>query len=591
MKTLLARVPIGKTAFLNFCTMVAALLLMAGGLRAQGPGTGAIEGTVHDPSGRVVQQAAVTAVSDSTGVTRTTATNAAGGFTVPLLAPGTYTVKVREAGFADSTLAGVRVVVGETGAVDFRLAIAAVGVTVQVTADEEIAQSQSSTLGRAVGEEAIKTLPLENRNYTQILSLSPGVVVALPNAAALGRGSQNVTANGAKTTANNVQFNGVDANNLAQNSVENATEEVGVAIPAPDTIQEFKVQTANYDATYGRGVGANVDVVSKAGTNRFHGDVWEFLRNNVLNANEFFLKLEGQPRPELKQNQFGAAVGGPVWRDKTFFFVGYQGLRSVNGFGANATALLPQLTADRSAATLGAQFCPSAPGRASAAYMTHAGGAQVACNGSNINPVALALLNFKLANGQFAIPSPQVNLPTGAGQFPIGESTYVIPATYQEDQYTANLDQVVSKSNQLSARFFYAHAPTNLPFSPNAATVPGWPTNELDQNAMLVLADTQVVNPNLIHIFRFGYMRFSGDAAISNPISASAIGTVSPTGVATGVNAPGITVDGLFTIGDSGTPAQSQITNSYTFGRTRCRGRGDGTACGWGPRRSASRWR
>lgn len=562
MKTASARISVAKGAWGIW--VAAMLLLLAGALQAQGPGTGAIEGTVHDPSGRVVQNAAVSAMNDSTDVTRTAATNAAGVFTMELLSPGTYTVTVRDAGFADSTLRGVRVVVGETNAVEFRLAIATVGVTVRVAADQEIAQSQSSTLGRAVGEEAIKTLPLENRNYTQILSLSPGVSVALPNAAALGRGSQNVTANGAKTTANNVQFNGVDANNLAQNSVENATEEVGVAIPAPDTIEEFKVQTANYDATYGRGVGANVDVVSKAGTNHFHGDVWEFLRNNVLNANEFFLKLEGQSRPELKQNQFGASVGGPIWKDKTFFFGAYQGLRSVNGFGANATALLPQLTADRSAATLGAQFCPAGPGHG-AAYATNAGGVQVACNGSNINPVALALLNFKLANGQYAIPSPQVNRPVGAGQFPIGESTYAIPATYQEDQYTANVDQVLTDRNQMSARFFYAHAPTSLPFSPNAATVPGWPTNELDQNAMLVLADTQVVNPNLIHIFRFGYMRFDGKSSITNPISAAAVGTVSPTGTTAGVNAPGITVDGLFTIGDSGTPVQAQITNSYIW--------------------------
>ncbi|MGA1984609.1 MAG: carboxypeptidase-like regulatory domain-containing protein [Acidobacteriaceae bacterium] len=560
MRTARGRISVAKIAW-GIWVAAAALLLAADG-RAQGPGTGAIAGTVRDAAGLVVANAAVAAVNDSTDVTRTAATNGAGVFTMALLTPGTYTVTVRDAGFADATLSAVRVVVGETSAVDFRLAVETVGVTVRVTADEELAQSQSSTLGRAVGEEAINTLPLENRNYTQILSLSPGVAVALPNAAALGRGSQNVTANGAKTTANNVQFNGVDANNLAQNSVENATEEVGVAIPAPDTIEEFKVQTGNYDATYGRGVGANVDVVSKAGTNKLHGDVWEFLRNNVLNANEFFLKLEGQPRPELKQNQFGASVGGPVWKDKTFFFGAYQGLRSVNGFGANATALLPQLTADRSAATLGAQFCPSAQG---AAYATHAGGVQVACDGSNINPVALALLNAKLANGQFAIPSPQVDLPVSAGEFPIGESTYALPATYMEDQYTLNLDQVLTDRNQLSARFFYARAPTMLPFSPNAATVPGWPTNELDQNAMLVLADTQVVNADLVHIFRFGYMRFSGDAAIANPISAASVGTVSPTGATSGVNAPGITVDGLFTIGDSGTPAQSQITNSYIF--------------------------
>ena len=151
----------------------------------------------------------------------------------------------------------------------------------------ELAQTQSATLGRSVDNQAIQALPLANRNFTQILSLSPGVVVALPDATALGRGTQNVTANGNKTTANNIQFNGIDANNLSQNSARSDGEEVGVAVPAPDTIQEFKVQTANYDAGYGRGTGANVDLISKSGTNQFHGTVWEFVRNDIFNAKRF----------------------------------------------------------------------------------------------------------------------------------------------------------------------------------------------------------------------------------------------------------------------------------------------------------------
>ena len=544
---------------------LATALLVSTAVHAQVPGTGAIVGTVRDPSGLVVANAVVSAVKESTDTKRTTVTNATGVFTIALLSPGMYSVTVTVPGFEPSSLQDVHVVVGETRSLQIGLTIQKVGVNINVMSNAEMAQTESSTLGRAVGEEAMLSLPLENRNYTQILSLSPGVLVALPNAAALGRGSQNVAANGSKTTSNNVQFNGVDANNLAQNSIENATEEVGVAIPAPDTIQEFKVQTGNYDASYGRGNGANVDVVSKTGTNQFHGTVWEFLRNNILNANEFFNKRDGQPRPELKQNQFGAAVGGPIWRDKAFFFASYQGLRSVNGLGAKSTAILPQLTSDRSAATLGAQFCPTAPGRSSAAYLTHAGGTQVACNGSNISPVALALLNFKFANGQYAIPSPQLNLPTDPSQFPIGESTYAPPATYNEDQFTANLDYALSTRNQVSARFFYSHAPTNEPFSPNAATVPGWGTNQLDQNAMLVLADTHVIHPNLINIFRFGYMRFDGIASVIDPISSSVIGTQNPTGTSDQSPMPGLTIDGLFTIGDTGTPAQSQETNSFIW--------------------------
>jgi hypothetical protein len=544
--------------------LVLAIFAMTATIHGQVPGTGAITGTVHDPSGLLVANATVTAENASTDASRSVVTNSTGVFTMTLLSPGTYSVTVSDPGFEANTVQAVRVVVGETSTLRIALSMKKVGVNLNVTSDAEIAQEQSSTLGRAVQEEAIRALPLENRNYTQILSLSPGVIVGLPNAAALGRGSQNVTANGSKPTSTNIQFNGVDANNLAQNSVENATEEVGVAIPAPDTIQEFKVQTGNYDASYGRGNGANVDVVSKSGSNHFHGSVWEFLRNNLFNANDFFIKREGQPRPELKQNQFGATIGGPIWHDKTFFFGAYQGLRSVNGFGAKSTAILPQLTSDRSAAALGAQFCPTAPGRNSDPYLTHAGGIQVACNGSNINPVALKLLNFKFANGQYAIPSPQFNLPGDPTQFPIGVSTYSIPAYYQEDQFTANVDHKLSRMNQASARFFYSHAPTTMPFSPNAATVPGWGTDELDQNAMLVLSDTQVINPNLVNIFRFGYMRFDGMAAVADPISVSDLGTQSPTGTSLGAS-PGITIDGLFTIGDTGTPAQSQETNTFVW--------------------------
>ena len=235
---------------------------------------------------------------------------------------------------------------------------------VRVTANQQIADLESSTLGSLVDRQTIESLPLANRNFTQILGLSPGVVVDLPNAAQSGSGTQNVASNGATPTANNIQFNGVDANNLVENSAATAgTSEVGVAIPAVDTIQEFRMQTANFDAAYGRGSGANVDLVSRGGTNSFHGSAWEFVRNNIFNANDFFSKLAGQARPDLKQNQFGAAVGGPIRRDKVFFFAAYQGLTEVNGFGDEQTAILPLLTSDRSARTLGEPVLSCRPSR------------------------------------------------------------------------------------------------------------------------------------------------------------------------------------------------------------------------------------
>jgi hypothetical protein len=549
--------------------MVFSLLLSTA--LSQTPGTGAISGIVYDPQNKVIANAEVTAINDATHVSRSVNATGDGVFRVPLLSPGTYTVTVKAEGFAANTSQSIQVTVSEITSLNVTMAIATAGESVQVEANAALAEVESSTQGGVVNETATQSLPLSNRNYTQILGLSPGVVVDLPNAAQLGRGTQNVASSGATPTANNIQFNGIDANNLAQNSASNANEQVGTAIPAPDAIQEFRVQTANYDAAYGRGTGANVDLVSKSGTNNFHGSVWEFVRNNVFNANEFFLKGAGQPRPDLKQNQFGASFGGPIVKNKTFFFVAYQGLTEVNGLGGKSTATLPLLTEDRSAATLGAQFCPAGhldpAGQPATGYLTHAGGTQVACDGSNINPVALAILNTKLPNGQFAVPSPQVAVPsTDPDQLPVGQSTFAIPAHYREDQFTVDIDQMLGNKNALAGRFFYSRAPTTQPFSPNAASVPGWGTNELDRNTMFVLSDTQSFSSNLVNIARFGYMRFDGLSRVLNPILASSIGQGTPTGVTSAASsAPGLTIDGLFTIGDAGTPSQWQVTNSYIW--------------------------
>lgn len=536
----------------------AVLIILASAIAvsAQGPGTGAVRGTVFDPHMRALPNAQIVIENQATHSKRAATTNRSGEYSVAFLSPGTYSISADASGFTGSSTSSAVIVVSETSTIDFHLGMATESTNVVVNADQELLNQESAVLGRAVDERTIQSLPLSNRNFTQILSLSPGVTVSLPDATALGRGTQNVIANGSKTTANNIQFNGIDANNLAQNSAANDLEEVGVAVPAPDTIQEFKVQTGNYDATYGRGTGANVDLVSKGGSDLFHGSAWEFLRNDILNANDFFSKLTGQARPVLKQNQFGAALGGPVLHNRTFFFAAFQGLRSSNGEGDSITTTLPQLTSDRSAAALGAQFC---------AFPTFAGGVQVACDGSNIHPVALKLLNFKLKNGQYAIPSPQLLLPsTDPSQVPIGESTYTVPASYVENQYTGNLDHNLSQENNLTARVFYSRAPTHEPFSANAATVPGWGTDEVDQNAMTVLSDTHVFNPAFINVARFGFMRFHGIASVENPISTTDLGMVSPTGISgTGISAPGITIDGLFTIGDAGTPSQSQVTNTF----------------------------
>ncbi len=560
-------------------SIVAIAFVLMGALNAaaQTPGTGAISGVVFDPAHRVIAGADVRAVDLSTHSARTVRTGAEGDFRFALLPPGDYSITITAAGFAAGTISSVQVAAGEVRSLNATLSLETATTEVNVSANQQIADLESSTLGNLVDRRTIDSLPLANRNFTQILGLSPGVIVDLPNAAQPGSGTQNVASNGATPTTNNIQFNGVDANNLVENSAATAgTSEVGVAIPAIDTIQEFRVQTANFDAAYGRGSGANVDLVSRGGANSFHGSTWEFARNTIFNANDFFSKLAGQKRPDLKQNQFGAALGGPFRKDKMFFFAAYQGLTEVNGFGDEQTPILPRLTSDRSARTLGAQFCPSghldASGQPAAGYFTAAGGTQVACDGSNINPVALAILNAKMPNGQFAVPNPQIALspsgPDASDQMPIGQSTFAFPTHYREDQATVNLDQALTQKNTLTQRFFYSRAPLNLPFAFPAANLPGWGTDGLNRNTMLVLTDTHVFNAKLTNIARFGYTRFDGVSHIQNPLKAAAVGEGVPTGPAgTNDNVPGLIVGGFggFSIGDAGTPFQWEVTNTFIW--------------------------
>jgi hypothetical protein len=539
---------VAKALLLSFATLL--ILLVIPELSAQTPGTGAIVGTVMDPSGARVANAHVKVVNNGTDFSRQVLTITDGIFRCTLLPPGDYTLTIEASGFETQSTPSIHVLVSNTTSIDFKLLLGTSTTTVEVAAVVDLADTQSSALGQTTNGETIQALPLANRNFTQILALSPGVTVGVPDAGAFGKNTQNVMVNGANTTANNFQFNGIDANNLSENSASGFAPEPGIAIPAPDTIAEFKVQTGMYDAGYGRSTGANIDIVSRQGTNELQGSVWEFFRNDALNANNFFLNANSQPRPVLKQNQFGGTLGGPIRKDKTFFFVSYQGSRQINGEaqGALQTTILPPLTNDRSAAALGAIF-----GGQSGAF----GGVAVAPNGSNINPVALALLNAKLANGSFAIPTPQTILPSG-----VGESTYSFPGHYQEDQYSVNIDQKLSDRNQLSGRFFHSDDNTNQPFTPFSATVPGWGTTFTSSNYMFTLSDVHTFSSNLTNLARFGYMRFTGLQTQANPVNASDIGMATPDGLPT---LPGIQLTGLFTIGSFGEPFYFQNTNTFVW--------------------------
>ena len=285
-------------------------------------------------------------------------------------------------------------------------------------------------------------------------------------------------------------------------------EAVAFPIPNPDSIQEFKVQTAIYDAGFGRYGGANVSLVTKTGGDDFHGTVFEFLRNEILNANDFFLNQTGQPRPILKQNQFGLAFGGPIRRDKLLFFGSYQGTRQVNGLAAGqsriaCTASLaePPLTNDRSATAIGQLF-----GGMKGAL----GGTAINPDGSNINPVALALLNLKLPDGSFLIPTPQTVDPSKPF-FSQGFSAFSEPCHFDENQFSTNLDYILSSNSKLAGRFFFADGNQAVTFSGNglnpSGNIPGFPTPGNTGFRVLSVTHTHTFSNNWLNEARFGYVR------------------------------------------------------------------------------------
>ena len=399
----------------------------------------------------------MTATRADTGESRATTTDASGAFRFALLLPGRYQLKFSVAGFKAVEVSSAQVNVTETTVIDQKLEIGSQNQEVTVEATATRVQTETSTIGEVIGQERVSTLPLTNRNYTQILSLAAGVQGSVNNAAVLGKGTQDVVVNGGMGNQNSYQQDGIEINNFGSGQASDAGNYSGLGIPNPDSIEEFKIQTSLFDAGYGRNPGANVNVVTKSGTNAFHGALWEFLRNTDLNANDFFQNKSGLPRAPFLQNQFGGTIGGRIIKDKLFFFGSYQGTRQVNGLAdqGHSTSFLPPLTNDRSAATLGAEFCPqNNPGSKTFFAET----VQVACDGSNINPVALNVLNAKLANGSYYIPTPQTIQANG-----LGFSSFVVPAHFQEDQYLFNMDYVISQKHTLSERIFYTADPQIIP--------------------------------------------------------------------------------------------------------------------------------
>src|SRR5467141_1228970 len=474
--------------------------------------TGAIAGSVSDPSGALVAAAALVVKSQATQEERDLTTDAEGNFSVPFLTPGNYDLTVRTPGFQPLVLKSVQVQITEVSRLKIQLTISGAKEQITVSAKPPLLQTENATLGRVIGQQTIVDLPLVNRNYTEILGLTAGINTDIVDATQLGAGSQEIRANGARSGDNNFMMNGVDANSYGSNVTEiTPFGGAGIAIPAPDTIQEFKVQTSLYDAQYGRGGGANVNVETRSGTADLHGNLYYFGRNEALDANNFFANATGVPRGEFRRSQPGGTLGGPIpWsKRRAFFFVSYQATRDVNGasLATSVSSLsLPPIPLVRTPATLGSVF-----GGQTGLF----GGVAVAPDGSNINPVALNLLNAKNPDGTFVIPSPQTS---GRGV----NYTAVEPGDYNEDQFNTNFDVNLRTPDRLSGKFFSSNSNQDVPFF--GATVPGFPALRSFQNRNLAIAETHIFSSRAINQFRFGFSRLAGQDVAGGTLTDQEVG-------------------------------------------------------------------
>ena len=535
---------------------VLALVFSLAGIRAYGQGgaTGAISGVVVDTSGGSVAGAEVQIIDTRTEVTaRKLPTNADGAFTATLLPPGTYYVLVNKPGFTEAKASNIEVRVTETTRVTISLKPGAVTEKVEISAQVATVETTNATTGQSLSTDTVRELPLATQNYQQLLTLSTGAQSELNAAAQLGRGSVKLFVNGQREDNNNFLIEGISATDY------NVAQATYVPLPNPDVIQEFKVQTSLYDASQGRNGGGNVNAILKSGTKNFHGDVYEFFRNDVLNANEFFLNRQGLSRPSVKQNIFGGSLGGPVGTEKFgFFFVNYQGTRQRSGLspGTFISTTIPALPNDRSDASISQAFFGNST--------------------TPIDPVVSKLLNFK--SNQFGGSSNGFLIPSGnptTGAFAISRT-----GKYTDDQFTSNWDREFrAGQDKVSARFFFSDSESFLPFgagdlqeslgstlaSSISSTALNFPFDTPVHARFFNATETHLFSPTLVNEVRFGFVHINDDLVNVPPVTASELGIDRPTNsVTTSIYKFDFTSSG-FETGPAPFADQFQTQNNYNF--------------------------
>ncbi len=561
---------------------------------------GRIRGTVTDESGGAIAGAKVILINEGTNAAREVLTSATGEYLFLEVPVGTYTVDINQPGFKKYSRKGIVLVLNEIASVDITLQVGSTVDTVEVTGAPPVIDTTTTQLGAVMTDQSVRELPLSTRNTYQLLQLQPGVQSQL--GADLFYGSSNpgvVSVNGGRGRSNNYMVNGGDGNDIFVN---------GPAIqPSPDAIEEFRVLTNTFDAEYGRNSGSVVNVVTKSGTNSVHGDVYEFFRNKILNTKGFF----DTTVPDYKQNQFGATLGGPIKKDKTFIFGSYEGDRLRQGissgqvllptaaeaggdFSADGTQTLGgSVTTSQFAQTLiGVPGQPSQPGRPGCynAIASTPGAAQLTdlANGSSTAPVSYDSIfpNGKIPTACF---DPTANALYQNYVAPVGTGTvsYAPDRKDREDQFTLRLDHNFSTTQHFTAYYYFDDDDRVDPFSDFQAAgsnVPGFGAIFKTRVQQLNVSETSTIGSTAVNEMRFNYFR-EGQGNLDHPVNTlnlhDSCGSLVPAascfadpsnpayGITTNIpgreGVPFVQVLGGFTIGNNFEGELPQTGNTYQF--------------------------
>jgi hypothetical protein len=440
-------------------------------VRVYGQATASLRGSVVDVSNAAIPGAAVVAVNTATGVQRTANTNQDGIYVFPDLPIGSYSVKASHDGFATQEQNGIELLTGRTVEIQILLPVGSASQSVEVTTDAPLIQTTSSSVQASVDQKQMQDLPLNGRNALQLTTLTPGTALTTVGTESGQQDNTGLTVNGLRATQNNFQLDGAIYNDRFFDSVP--------ILPNPDALQEFTIQSSNYSAEYG-GAGALVQLSTRSGTNNIHGSAYEFLRNTVLNARNYFQ----QTTPPFKLNQFGGTAGGPIEKDHTFFFFAAEDLQQ-------RSSPNPISITVPTAAELQGNFS-ALLGKGIAIFNPATGQPYP----GNIIPTPINALSASLAQKYLV---PLASNPT-TGVFNSTSNSNI-----DSTQYLAKIDQVINANNHLSGRYFYNQDNFQRPFN---APLGFYAANRF-RNQSAIITDTQTLGPSLTLVLAVSAGRFA----------------------------------------------------------------------------------